>query len=35
MHSIVADYQVTDSVNYIFQSDVLDTDFDADGTQCS
>ena len=30
-HSIVADYQVTDSLNYVFQSDVLESDF-SDGT---
>ena len=30
-HSIVADYAVSDSLNYVFQSDLLATDF-ADGT---
>lgn len=31
MQSVVADYAVTDSLNYIFQTDVLTTDF-SDGT---
>jgi len=33
MHSIVADYAVTDSVQYVFQSDLLDSENGADALQ--